>query len=160
MSDVEFGIALPLDNDGFLRRECPTCEREFKWLSAQDEAEATLPTDGGYFCPYCAVQAPPEAWHTKSQVALMETVVHREVIAPALDQFDRDLRRIERQSQGMIKVTTRSDRPEDPEPLTETDDMKRVDFDCHPTEPVKVLEDWQREVRCLVCGEARQGASQ
>lgn len=30
----------PLDSDGFLRRECPTCEREFKWLpSCEGEAE-------------------------------------------------------------------------------------------------------------------------
>ncbi len=27
---VSFGMTIPLDSDGFLRRECPTCEREFK----------------------------------------------------------------------------------------------------------------------------------
>ena len=29
---MEIEIALPLDNDGFLRRECPSCERQFKWF--------------------------------------------------------------------------------------------------------------------------------
>jgi DNA-directed RNA polymerase subunit RPC12/RpoP len=155
MSDVEMGIAFPLDNEGFLRRECPTCEREFKWLPTEEEGEAVPPADGGYFCPYCGIQAPPEAWLTKPQVALVEAVVERDVIGPALDQFGRDLKRIERQSGGMIKVTTQRDRPEEPDPLTEADDMKRVNLDCHPTEPVKVLDDWDREVRCLVCGQPR-----
>jgi hypothetical protein len=52
MSDVELSIPFPLDDDGFLRRECPTCDREFKWLPAHDETEATPPPAGGYFCPY------------------------------------------------------------------------------------------------------------
>ena len=24
-------VSFPLDSDGFIRRECPHCEREFKW---------------------------------------------------------------------------------------------------------------------------------
>jgi hypothetical protein len=43
-----------------------------------------------------------------------------------------------------------------PEPLTESDDMIRVDFVCHPTEPVKVLEDWANPVHCLICGSPAQ----
>jgi hypothetical protein len=31
--------------------------------------------------------------------------------------------------------------------------MIRVDFDCHPTEPVKVLDDWDKSVYCLICGQ-------
>ena len=54
--DVTLGVSLPLDSEGFLRRECPTCEREFKWLPNLDENEETEPTaGGGYFCPYCGV---------------------------------------------------------------------------------------------------------
>jgi hypothetical protein len=43
-----------------------------------------------------------------------------------------------------------------PEPVPElddTDDMRRIDFACHPAEPVKVLDDWDRWVHCLICGE-------
>jgi hypothetical protein len=40
MSDeVQLSMSLPLDGDGFLRRECPTCEREFKWLPSPDQLE-------------------------------------------------------------------------------------------------------------------------
>lgn len=155
MSEAELAIPFPLDDDGFLRRECPTCEREFKWLPAQDETEATPAPAGGYFCPYCGVQAPPNAWHTTAQVRFMERAVQREVIAPGMDQFGRELRRIGQQTGGLIKITTQSNQPDELEPLTESQDMKRVDFGCHPTEPIKVIEDWHREVRCLMCGSAQ-----
>ena len=36
--------------------------------------------------------------------------------------------------------------------MTEVDDMTRVEFECHPTEPVKVLEEWDKPMRCLICG--------
>ena len=80
--DTEVSISFPLDADGFLRRECPTCEREFQVAS--------------------------------------------------------------------VDVT---DAPEAPV-LTEENDMRRVDFECHPSEPLKVLEAWERSVHCLVCGAA------
>jgi hypothetical protein len=31
--------------------------------------------------------------------------------------------------------------------------MTRVDFECHPTEPVKVLDDWDNPVHCRICGQ-------
>ncbi len=50
---------------GFLRRGCPTCDREFKWFPAQDDGDSEPAHGGGYFCPYCAIHAPSEAWMTK-----------------------------------------------------------------------------------------------
>jgi hypothetical protein len=38
-----------------------------------------------------------------------------------------------------------------PQELTETDDMRRVDFPCCG-EPVKVLDDWAGPVYCPLCG--------
>ena len=61
--EVTLSMAIPVDSDGFLRRECPTCEREFKWLpTSQGDGGAAAVPDGGYFCPYCGVQAPADAW--------------------------------------------------------------------------------------------------
>jgi hypothetical protein len=37
MSDMSVSMSLPLDEDGFLRRECPTCERQFRWWHTPDE---------------------------------------------------------------------------------------------------------------------------
>lgn len=152
--EVTLGMSVPLDSDGFLRRECPTCEREFKWLPSPDgEAESTEPPDGGYFCPYCAIQAPDGSWFTQAQIDLAQSTVANEVVGPMLQDFTRDLGNIGRRSGGMFTVSASYDAPDQMDPLTEADDMKRVDFECHPAEPVKVLDDWDRQVHCLICGE-------
>jgi hypothetical protein len=155
MSDdeVTLGMSVPLDGDGFLRRECPTCEREFKWLpNADDEAESTEAPDGGYFCPYCAIQAPPGSWFTRAQLDLAQNIVATEVVGPMLKDFSRDLNSIGRSGE-MFSVSASYDEPDEMDPLTEVDDMRRVDFACHPVEPVKVIDSWDGQVHCLSCGE-------
>lgn len=154
MSDDEasLSMSIPLDADGFLRRECPTCEREFKWLPAEDDTEFDEMSDGGYFCPYCAIQAPPESWFTQAQIEFAESLITTEVVGPMVKKFSRDLSRIGRNSGGLVSVSASYDIPGLMVPLTEADDMKRVDFSCHATEPVKVLDDWNRPIYCLICG--------
>lgn len=78
-------VSIPLDVDGFLRRECPTCEREFKWLPS-DESKTVDP--GGYFCPYCAVQAPADHWHTKAQLEYVSDIGFREIAGPLLERLN------------------------------------------------------------------------
>jgi hypothetical protein len=158
MSDeVSLSMSVPLDRDGFLRRECPTCEREFKVLVSQDEDdEATPPPEGGYFCPYCAVQAPPDAWWTKDQLEAAKAVMYREVVEPELKDFQKSIERMNRQSGGLIGISARLDitEPDEPAELSEVEDMRRVEFSCHPDDPLKVLEDWERPVHCMICGDA------
>ena len=158
--EVQLSMSLPLDSDGFLRRECPTCEREFKALSSSadegsEPAEDAEPVES-YFCPYCVVSAPANAWLTKAQVAVMNEIVRRELIEPELDKFERGLGKMNRSSGGLIDISVSLERDE-PEPapeLSETDDMRCVDFTCHTSEPVKVLDNWSGEVHCLICGES------
>ncbi len=156
-------MSLPLDGDGFLRRERPTCEREFKWLPSPDpeaDEDAVAETGsaeapGSYYCPYCAVTAPPSAWLTKAQVVVMHELLRRELVDPEFNKLEREIDRLNRRSGGLIGIEVRLERDE-PEPipeLNEPDDMRRVDFICHPTEPVKVRDDWDRPVHCLICGE-------
>jgi endogenous inhibitor of DNA gyrase (YacG/DUF329 family) len=136
---TEISMSIPLDSDGFLRRECPTCEREFKWLPSDNSDE---PEPGGYYCPYCAIQAPVVHWLTQAQVEQAEQAVAREVVDPMMRKFAKGI--------GGSYKSNVSGTPL-PE-LTETDDMRRVDFDCHPGEPLKVLDDWTDTVHCLICG--------
>jgi hypothetical protein len=151
--EVTLSMAIPVDSDGFLRRECPTCEREFKWLPAsEDEESATGVPDGGYFCPYCGVQAPAGAWFTEAQIALARSIAETEVVGPMLRKFADDIARSFRGG----GLTTRSAPPsqaDQPDPLTEADDMTRVDFACHPSEPLKILDDWRKPAHCPICGE-------
>jgi hypothetical protein len=111
VSEHEFGVSLPLDSDGFLRRECPTCEREFKWLhseaeDADDDAEQGV-LAGGYFCPYCAVQSPDGSWWTKPQLELVEAVAAREVLGPELERLARSADEVGRSSGGLIEANKR-----------------------------------------------------
>lgn len=149
MSDKQIAMSVPLDSDGFLRHECPTCEREFKSRPTPDGEEPTPPSDGGYFCPYCAVQAPTDAWFTKAQIEAAKSQVFDEVLGPELDKLADSARRA---STGFLKIDVKTSGHEAPPPLTEADDMRRVDFSCHTTEPIKVLDDWEQQVHCLVCG--------
>jgi hypothetical protein len=156
MSDdeVTLSMALPLDADGFLRRECPTCEREFKWLSSDEsDPEVVLLQDGGYFCPYCGIQAPEGSWLTQAQVELAENLVAREVLGPMMNDFKRDIDKISSKSRGLLSMSVEYDPPDEMNPLSESDDMVRVDFRCHPSEPLKISEEWNRPVHCLVCGQ-------
>jgi hypothetical protein len=151
--DVSIPMSLPLDADGFLRRGCPTCEREFKCVVSQDDDAPPAP-EGGYFCPYCALQAPPDAWWTKDQLEAVTALMYREVMAPELGGLQRSIDQLNNQSGGLIDITARLeiDEPDEPASLTEVDDMRRVEFVCHPDDPVKVLDDWERQVHCMVCG--------
>jgi hypothetical protein len=151
MSDeIEIQMPLPLDSDGFLRRECPTCEREFKWLYSEESDAA--PEDGGYYCPYCGVQAPTDAWWTKSQLDFATGIATKEFVVPELEKFQRNLSQMARRSGGLLDFKPGRLDVDEPDAPVEVDDMRRVDFPCHPSEPVKILEDWTRPVRCLICG--------
>jgi hypothetical protein len=151
--DVALEMPMPLDSDGFLRRECPTCEREFKWFhtSEEDGASATVAA-GGYFCPYCGVQAEADSWLTNAQIELAQNMVATQVLGPMLRKFGNDIKGMGRSSGGLLSADVKYDAPDELDPLTEVDDMTRVDFDCHPTEPLKVLDSWDKAIRCLICG--------
>lgn len=147
--------SLPLDSEGFLRRECPTCEREFKCRIFQDGDSPYQMVEGGYFCPYCAIQAQPTAWFTQAQVELQRGLMESEVLGPQVDKLIENFRDIGRNSGGLLRVEGGNyRRPARPDPLTETEDMRRVDFVCHPEEPLKVLDDWDDDIHCLICGES------
>jgi hypothetical protein len=55
MNDMSRLVSLPLDEDGCLRRECPVCERQFKWWPTPDhkvDAEEMRGEIEAYICPH------------------------------------------------------------------------------------------------------------
>ena len=136
-----------MDSDGFVRRACPACEREFKWLYAEAEDDATKPNVRGYCCPYCAAWAQPDQWFTELQVEYIQQIglgAVSDEVNQAFSQFNRP---------GSMLKYTPGDRPPAPRELpTEPDDMHRVVFKCHSEDPLKVAEDWDDPVHCLICG--------
>ena len=75
-----------------------------------------------------------------------------EQAGPMLRRFKRDVEHSSRRSGGLIQFGVELPPLSRPEPLVEPDDMVRIDFPCHPGEPVKVEEGWGQEVSCLICG--------
>jgi DNA-directed RNA polymerase subunit RPC12/RpoP len=148
---MEIPVSLPLDPDGYLRRQCPQCEREFKWhhgptegVAAQDE-----PPDV-YHCPYCGESAGPDQWYTSEQVETIRAAALQAVL-PEIDKQLRDAVAPLNRS-GLITAEVVSNSPLPPPPLIEADDMAAVTSPCHPYEPVRVDESWDAPLHCLVCG--------
>jgi hypothetical protein len=151
MSDVTVQISMLLDADGFLRRECPTCEREFKWRSGSENEETTAELPEVYYCPYCNEPSSLDGWWTQEQLAYARQYAAAEVLGPELEQFQRNIAGMN-QSGSIVQINMDVTLPTRPEPLIEPNDMIRVDLPCHPEEPLKVAEGWGSEIACLVCG--------
>jgi hypothetical protein len=154
MSEITIPLRLSLDSDGFLRRECPHCEREFKRLAPtpRDESEPTEPEveTKDYFCPLCHQPAAPGAWWTKSQLEYAQSVAYQEVVRPRLADLEETIKGIG--GGGLISVDVKRTEPAAVPQPSEPADMIRLGFPCHPAEPVKVPDDWTGEVACMVCG--------
>ncbi len=152
MDDFEIAISLPLDSDGFLRRACPHCSREFKWLSTDDDD--SVPSRSEYFCPYCGATAAADEWFTLEQSRYIEEEIFQEALRPSLEDLAGSLRQIGRSSGGLIEFTGSVEMPERQQaaPVFEPDDMRQVTPACHPSEPVKVDEARNGPVHCLCCG--------
>ena len=147
MSDeIRVPVSLPLDSDGFLRRECPTCEREFKWFN-HEEGDADASAVDQYFCPLCGVASGTGSWWTPAQLEYVHGVS-----GPAIDQFAQDM--IADAFKGMDFKSNRSFSfgIDVPDALAEPDDMVIVEPPCHPNEPIKVSEEDAARVYCRVCG--------
>lgn len=147
---IQVPVELALDDDGFLRRECPTCEREFKWFSHQQgDPDAEIVTQ--YYCPLCGIAAAPSSWWTPEQIEYA-----RGASGPELDRLAQDS--VEKALKGMKGFTFKRNSSftlgiETPDPLTEANDMVIVEPPCHPNEPLKVPENATQSVHCLICGE-------
>ena len=146
-----YSVQLPLDDDGFLRRECPHCLQEFKWhhgpTADRPDGEIDPPV---YYCPRCGASAKPDQWRTEEQL----TFIQESAAGPALRELSDELEKVFRGVKGMTYKPSHDDGPEPPPALHEPDDMVILAPPCHPREPVKVPENAAARVHCLICGAA------
>jgi hypothetical protein len=145
-----FSVPLPLDSDGFVRRECPSCFQQFKWHygPTADRPEGEI-DPVVYFCPLCGVSAGLDEWWTQEQLAFMEESAAGPLLREASDHIEKALRGVK----GLTYKRGQLDEPEPPSALHEPDDMLTVASPCHPWEPVKIPEEAALQVHCLICGE-------
>lgn len=135
---MEVPITLPLDHDGFLRRECPRAE------------SAEAPTS--YFCPLCGEPAGTESWYTQEQLDYIRGVSIAAATRSMNQELGQAFRSLKNNKSLTVRQTGEFNVPDEPMPLTDADDMTTITSPCHPYEPVKVPETQASPFHCLVCG--------
>lgn len=141
-------LSFPLDSEGFLRRACEHCNREFKWLHDAQEAES----ESANHCPYCGL--PGSEWATNEQQEYMQAMaLNSPKMKAAFEQFQHTLSEFNQEGNFLgLHISAENFPPTEPAPLQEPEDMRVVPNSCHSTVPVKVHEDWTGPIYCLACG--------
>lgn len=106
---LERGVAItivpPLDEDGYLDRECPagSCHAEFKVLG-QDWREKV--SDEQVYCPICRRQAPASEWNTDEQKEYLKALAVARVQDRIHTAVAEDVLRFNRaQRPGLIQLS-------------------------------------------------------
>lgn len=131
------------DDDGFLPRACPACERQFRWPEPTSEA---VEDAGSYFCPYCGQEAAEQYWFTDAQyedlVALLSLLPRH---SPPSSMFAATLLAlVERHGPDVVPTSNQRD---DCYPTYRT-----VTCPCHG-EIWKVEQSWSMPLWCLLTGD-------
>ncbi len=145
-------LELPLDSHGFLRRQCPHCEREFKWHHGPaGDVPDDAPDPDVYYCPYCGGSAGADEWWTEDQVEAIQSAAVYEAMPKLTRHLEEAVNPINRS--GFLRASVRFEPKNPPPPMSERDDMVAVASPCHGYEPIKVDAEWVGVLHCLVCGE-------
>ena len=98
-------VKLPTDEDGFIGRECPKCNRYFK-VKVGTGLNTSI-----CHCPYCGYTAEYSAFITKDQIEYAKSIALREVeellIEPGLRRLEQSFKELEKSTNGgfiQIKV--------------------------------------------------------
>jgi hypothetical protein len=174
---VSFSVSISTDREGFLRRECVACGREFKtevdsseltWALAAECERAGLQvgmtasnddTPSVLRCPFCGHEAPGTDMHTHETVNYMKRLVYREYVVPMLNRFSADLEQSfgrRGRSGGPFSISmefkaSREISPVRPIHGPESPDMKIIQFLCCGKR-IKVPEAWWDIEACSYCG--------
>jgi hypothetical protein len=180
MSTVSLPIELPLDSDGFLRRECPLCARQFKIETQEDdrqsliqrEIDAYLLQEGlgiraesadvtgtdeeesELWCPYCGQAAPRDRWWTQEQIAYVHVFAYNIMAQIVNEQFIRPMKRkFPGHRSGLVPIKSEGKEMEYQKPWIspEPDDMTIHALPCCDLR-VKLEDDWSQTVYCCQCG--------
>src|SRR5690606_31616977 len=178
MSTISFSIGLPLDGDGFLRRECPLCLRQFKIETQEADrqsliereleayllqeglesrpasAEAIEMDDDELWCPYCGQTASRDHWWTQEQRAYIHVFGHNIMAQLINEQFIRPMKRqFSGRRGGLVSIKFEGKEMEYQEPWIspESDDMTIRALPCCGLQ-IKLDDEWSKPVYCYQCG--------
>lgn len=141
--DTRVNTHLTTDADGFVSQECPACRRRFKVIFERGGGRVVS------FCPYCGHRG-RDCWWTPEQVTYFKSVVTASVVAPMVEEFARDLRRLNRRG-GWISFDAKLESsPRARQPMETSLRMPVAVFECCNE---KVKHDGSaRRLRCIICG--------
>ncbi|WP_416866752.1 MAG: hypothetical protein ACMVP2_03640 [Imperialibacter sp.] len=112
MSTDHIQISIPLDDDGFLGRECLKCKRYFKLKPGTGQ-----PTRYCH-CPYCDYEGDSDTFWTPEQNRYLESMARKigfeKYVDPMIKEFTKSLKELESESKGsmfQIKVKENASRP-------------------------------------------------
>jgi hypothetical protein len=140
-------VSIPLDDDGFLRRECPYCCREFK--IRKDDFES-LDINKEYYCPYCGENASPLAWITKGQKELFNKIAENVAVDIINKEFVTFLKGLDNPSKG-VRVTAHELERGNELINPEINDMKIIELPCCQ-KSIKIDQDRDSQIHCYYCG--------
>jgi len=172
----ETHLPFPLDDDGFFRRECPLCSKEFKVLLKKEEladlaqkgiesfmleqieettnSEEYSTSEIEFFCPYCGQLASMDSWWTHEQIAYIGIVINNITARIVNDEFIRPLNRAFRKPiSGMLSMRFEGKEIKQEEPWIspEVNDLEIFDLPCCQRK-IKIDENWADKVYCFFCG--------
>lgn len=176
MSTIEKNISFPLDDEGFFRRECPLCCREFKVLLENEElndikqkgidsfmieqSEKNAQSEEGdepdreFTCPYCGQSSSINSWWTEEQNAYIKVYVENIMAKLVNENLIRPLKRnFGKSSSGLISLEFKGDEIRQKEPWIspESNDMEIFNLPCC-NRKLKIKEEWKDKVYCFFCG--------
>lgn len=137
-------VKLPTDDNGFITQECPECGRKFKIEYQQTEPGKDRRIN---YCPYCTREG-SDFWWTDAQMSYMEDKA-TQLLSDEFEKYATDLGAAEEN-----KEEVEDEFIEEPVKPVEKDFGKPVKFKCHE-EKIKVVEEWEDEVHCIICEESK-----
>jgi hypothetical protein len=136
-------VSFASDSDDFISQQCPSCARRFK-AKVDDKNDHAV-----NFCPYCGSQS-DNAWMTEEQQAYVFGLVSEQFVDPMLDEFTRDLERMNRPG-GLISVSGHYEKTvPPPKPVEPNNPMPVFTSPCCG-EAVK-HDGFSPHLFCVVCG--------
>lgn len=93
-----FSFSIPIDDEGFIGRECPSCQQYFKLRPGTG-----LPTKMCH-CPYCEHEGDISGFATASQKEWAKSLAVKALVEPQLKKMTESLRTLERASSEYLKI--------------------------------------------------------
>lgn len=94
-------VPLPTDENGYIGRECPSCEQYFKVKPGTG-----LPITY-YICPYCGHKDEDNKFYTKSQIEYIQSYITKKIFEPLINDLNKSLKHLETKNSFIqIKVKT------------------------------------------------------